>query len=70
MASSLSEHTFVCQMYVTPRGLMAMNMPQEAGPIQAARLEPLDYNELIEPGFRRLLATFESLPMPLRVVQV
>lgn len=64
-----SFNTFECQMYVTGR---AMNfiLPDETGPNKVARLEPLAYDKLIDPSFRRLLAAFESVPSPLQSVQV
>jgi hypothetical protein len=62
-------HTFECQMYVSRRDAIAFRLPYESGPTRVARLEPLDYDELVDPSFRRLLAAFESLPKPL-VVQV
>jgi hypothetical protein len=64
-----SFNTFECQMYVGARG-MNFVLPAEAGPNKVARLEPLAYDKLIDPGFRRLLAAFESVPSPLQSVQV
>jgi hypothetical protein len=64
------EHTFDCQMYVSGRGVMTVSLPYEDGPTRIARLRPLDYDELVDPGFRKLLAAFESLPKPLNFVQV
>jgi hypothetical protein len=64
-----SMHTFECNIYVPARGPMRYQLPTESGPRRVARFQPLGYDELIDPGFRRLLATFESLPKPL-VVQV
>lgn len=61
---------FECQIYVPRRGVMALRLPQESGPTRVARLEPLEYDELVDPGFRRLLAAFESVPKPLQIVQV
>lgn len=62
--------TFECQMYVSGRDVMTMQLPPEPGPKRVARLRALDYDELINPEFRRLLAAFESLPKPLQIVQV
>jgi hypothetical protein len=64
---ALSVHTFDCQMYVSRRGVMAFTLPAESGPQKVARLEPLAYDQLIDPGFRRLLAAFESVPRSLSV---
>jgi hypothetical protein len=63
-------HTFECQMYVTRHGAMELGLPSEPGPIHVARLQPLAYEELVDPSFRRLLAAFETLPTQLQVVQV
>ena len=62
--------TFECQMYVSGRGVMTMQLPPEPGPKRVARFRPLEYEELINPEFRRLLAAFESVPKPLQIVQV
>lgn len=56
---------FDCQMYVTRRGAISFNLPLEAGPQKVARLEPIEYDALVDPRFRRLLAAFESVPKPL-----
>lgn len=58
---SPSVHTFECQMYVSPRGAMSFRLPTESGPVRLARLQPIEYDQLIDPRFRRLLAAFESL---------
>jgi hypothetical protein len=58
-------HTFECQMYVPARGPMKFRLPVENGPTQVIRLQPLAYDQLIDPAFRRLLAAFESVPRPL-----
>jgi hypothetical protein len=63
-------HEFDCQLYVSRRGVITLNMPQEQGPVRVARLKPLGYDELIDPAFRRLLAAFESVPQPRPFVQV
>jgi hypothetical protein len=56
-------------MYVGARG-MNFVLPVETGPSKIARLEPLAYDKLTDPSFRRLLAAFESVPSPLQSVQV
>ncbi|GAC1370431.1 MAG: hypothetical protein NVSMB39_3210 [Candidatus Saccharimonadales bacterium] len=61
---------FQCQMYVGARGGMDFILPVESGPSKVARLEPLAYDKLVDPSFRRLLAAFESVPSPLQSVQV
>jgi len=61
---------FDCQLYVSKRGMLTVNMPQETGPVRVARLQPLKYDELIDPAFRKLLATFESIPQSRQFVQV
>jgi hypothetical protein len=66
----MSVHSFECQIYVPARGLMAYRLPDEPGPQRVARFQPLGYDELIDPAFRRLLAAFESLPTSLKTVQV
>jgi hypothetical protein len=64
---SMPIHTFECHMYVARDAKMTFNLPFETGPQKIARLEPLAYDELVDPGFRRLLAAFESVPKPLFV---
>jgi hypothetical protein len=59
---SMLVNTFECHIYVSGRGIMSFRLPTESGLKRAARFEPLEYDDLIDPGFRRLLATFESLP--------
>ncbi len=63
-------HTFECEIYVPRRGMMSFRLPAEAGPTRVARLEPLEYDELVDPSFRRLLAAFETVQKPLQTVQV
>jgi hypothetical protein len=65
--SFFPERTFDCQLYVTARGTITLRMPSEDGPVRVARLEPVAYDQLVEPGFRRLLAAFEGVPRPLLV---
>ena len=69
MGATYSNH-FRCQMYVSKAGSFSLNLPSEDGPTRIARLQPLVYDELIDPSFRRLIAAFESLPQPLQIVQV
>jgi hypothetical protein len=64
---SMLFHSFDCQMYVSRRGFMTLTLPAESGPKKIARLEPLSYDDLIDPSFRRLLAAFHSVPKPLAV---
>jgi len=54
-------HSFQCQMYVTARGSMSFRLPSESGPTLVAKLVPLPYDELADPGFRRLLAAFNAI---------
>ena len=58
---------FDCQLYVARRGAMAFNLPAEDGPQKVARLEPLSYDELVAPDFRRLLAAFNKLTATVQV---
>lgn len=48
-------------MYVTAKDTIHFKLPAEPGPMRVARLEPLQYDKLIDPSFRRLLAAFESV---------
>ena len=61
---SMSAIEFDCQIYVPLRGNMTFSFPAESGPRRVARLEPLRYDELVDPSFRRLLAAFESVQRP------
>jgi hypothetical protein len=61
---------FDCQIYVPRRGNMAYSFPAESGPQHVARLEPLRYDELIDPAFRRLLAAFETVQQRPAVARV
>jgi len=64
-------NVFECRMYVSARDVMKFKLPAEPGPHRIARLEPIDYERLIDPSFRRLLAAFESIPQsPRQTVQV
>jgi hypothetical protein len=58
---SFSATTFECRLYVSARAPMAYALPHEAGPKKIARLKAPDYDQLVDPGFRRLLAAFEKL---------
>lgn len=66
----MTTNTFECHMYVSRQGIMNFQLPAESGPKRVARFQPLDYDELASPEFRRLLAAFESIPRPLPIVQV
>ena len=59
MAKRFSE--FDCQMYVATKGAINLVMPFETGPRRIIRLESVTFENLIEPGFRSLLATFDSV---------
>jgi hypothetical protein len=61
------DRVFDCRLYVSRRGAITLRMPTETGPVRVARLEALDYDALVDPTFRRLLAAFESVPQPLFV---
>lgn len=66
-SSPLEDRVFDCRLYVSRRNSIMLRMPAEKGPVSIARLEALDYDSLIDPTFRRLLAAFESVPQPLFV---
>ena len=57
-------HEFDCQMYVATKGAINLVMPLENGPRRVIRLESVSFENLIEPGFRSLLATFDSVAGP------
>ncbi len=62
---------FSCHLYIPAQGYMKFALPAESGPRKIVRLSAPSYDQLTDPGFRRLLATFESLqPPPLKIVQV
>jgi hypothetical protein len=63
-------YTFDCQMYVSSRQKLTISLPEENGPRKAISLNSIDYDQLVDPAFRRLLAAFESVPKPLPIVQV
>ena len=63
-------HQFDCQMYVATKGAINLVMPSETGPRRIIRLESVTFEKLIEPGFRNLLATFDSVSRPEPVGQV
>ena len=68
---ALPANTFECHLYISGRGQMSFRLPAESGPTRIARLQPLDYEQLFDPRFRRLLAAFESAgSQPLKTVQV
>lgn len=62
MAKRFSQ--FDCQMYVATKGAINLVMPLENGPRRIIRLESVSFENLIEPGFRNLLATFDSVSGP------
>lgn len=64
---TIPTQTFECHMYVPAHGRMTFKLPPESGPKQVVRLQPLGYDQLVDPKFRRLLAAFESLPSSLAV---
>jgi hypothetical protein len=50
---------------------MKFSLPTEPGPRKVVKLNAPSYDQLTDPGFRRLLAAFESLQPPtLQIVQV
>ena len=64
---SPGEHFFDCQMYVAKSGQLSLLVPEESGPTRVARLEHLTFNQLQDPGFRRLLGAFQKVPAPFQV---
>lgn len=48
-------------MYVATKGAINLVMPLENGPRRIIRLESVTFENLIEPGFRSLLATFDAV---------
>lgn len=59
---SLVPVTFECHLYISARDRLKYNLPIEPGPKKVIRLTAPDYEQLVDPAFRRLLAAFESLP--------
>ncbi len=59
--STLQNHTFECHMYISGRDLIKQKLPAEPGPMRVARLRALEYDELVDPRFRRLLAAFNTI---------
>lgn len=50
---------------------MKFKLPPEPGPRKVAKFNTPTYDQLTDPAFRRLLATFETLQPPtLKIVQV
>ncbi len=68
---SFSQQNFSCQLYIPAQGHMKFSLPTEPGPRKVVKLNAPSYDQLTDPGFRRLLAAFESLQPPtLQIVQV
>lgn len=68
---SLSSLNFSCQLYIPAQGYMKFKLPPEPGPRKVAKFNSPTYDQLTDPAFRRLLATFETLQPPtLKIVQV
>lgn len=59
--SRRTSQRFECQLYISAHGFMPI-LPQPAEPRRAIALAPIEYAELIDPGFRRLLAAFNTIP--------
>lgn len=57
MASQLQH--FECHLFVSGRDRLLPLLPQEAGPRRAAIFAPIEQERLIDPRFRKLLATLE-----------
>ena len=53
---------FNCQLYVTARGTLSTMLPTENGPKRVITFASVEFDDLIEPGFRKLLAAFDSVP--------
>ena len=64
---SFSPQLFDCQMYVSPRGNLGLSMAHESGPRKVITLQPIEYDDLVDVSFRRLLAAFNAAPQPLSV---
>jgi hypothetical protein len=58
---SFTTTTFECRLYISPRHRLAYALPTELGPKRVARLQAPEYDQLVDPSFRRLLAAFENL---------
>lgn len=58
---------FECRLYVPAHGPMKARLPEQSGPRRLVQLRPLNYDELVDPSLRRLLAALESVPTPLNV---
>lgn len=68
--STFAVGAFECRMYVPVQGGLNIHIPKESGPKRVARLEPISYDKLVDPGFRRLLVALDSIPGSLQIVQV
>ena len=56
---------FDCQLYVPLNGPMTARLPIEEGPRSVVTLQPIAYDQLVDPSFRRLLAAFDAAPRTL-----
>lgn len=64
---SLSATGFECRLYISARDQFKFVLPEESGPQKIASLSAPDYDQLVDPAFRRLLVAFESLPHELQL---
>jgi hypothetical protein len=55
-------HSFDCQLYVTKHGVFSPLLPLEPGPKRVSTFTGIEYRQLMDPGFRQLLAAFETIP--------
>ena len=63
-------YSFECRLYVSSLGPMKPVLDRAGEPRKLIAFRPIEYDKLVDPAFRRLIATFESLPESLPVVQV
>ncbi|HEY6736184.1 MAG TPA: hypothetical protein VI322_00555 [Candidatus Saccharimonadia bacterium] len=54
--------TFECQLYISGRDRLTYHLPASTKPRKIARFKSPSYDELVDPAFRKLLATFEAIP--------
>jgi hypothetical protein len=59
---SMAPTVFECHFYISGRNQLRVSLPAQSKPQKIARLKAPNYEALIDPAFRRLLAAFESLP--------
>ena len=57
-----NQSQFNCQLYVSVHGHLSTMLPIENGPQRVITFAAVEFDDLIEPGFRRLLAAFDSVP--------